>query len=788
MTRYLGLSTRPDGLSQPQRVAAFFINCAIFYGAYVWATGHAYITGGGETLWLASALAWWTLGLLSAPWYRPPRDALAAGLGAVLALLTLDLSTARSATFDLELARGLAIGYAIFVAVAAMFAVFIERRQGSPWRRFTFLLAERLSSGPFLFGTAALISIFGFYNDPVQLLVLTSIWLLFAVIRPVELLFNLRNEWRAERAAGVLDGVGQIRRVDDPNIVRIELKSAANWESGLYVAWLATGQLQYVIPLFSHIQDEGIIGTGLIVPETPPGRFPRVSGLVFSVEDAEAKKRLVGQLCGDCEGASLVGFVVEGSEIAGIKFEVSVGSGLQEGSVVFCTIDGTTVYYQVINASTTEESFQQNPHGTVIVYAAQVGIWNADKGFEKFGWLPRMNSPVFKLPDAATHEINLKAGEFVLGSIPGTEMEVKASLPDLISYHTAILGVTGTGKTELVLELIRQAHAQGAKIFCVDLTGEYRKRLADLDPVGIGFRRKKAEELEEKLFDVETGKYGAGDEKRKLQEFMRSATDDAREQVDQFLRAAGSQVGLFELAEVTNTNATLLATELYLSEIMLWARSNRKSRRILIVLEEAHTIIPETRGAGFDYDTQNVVNKIGQIALQGRKYGVGLFIVSQRTALVSKTILSQCNSFLTHALVDQTSLQFLLNIYENEYVRSIPNLKFLQFIAYGKGVRSERPLLLCRPHDPAKVEASAALDDFRDINEEIAPPEAAKAAAKAQPAQAGGEAVAAPAPGEGAAGATALEVPIDDVAEIDGSVANDDPPAGNSGGERPSDG
>lgn len=462
----------------------------------------------------------------------------------------------------------------------------------------------------------------------------------------------------------------------------------------------------------------------------PSGRFPRVSGLVFSADDPDTKSRLVGQLCGDCEGASLVGFVVEGSEIAGIKFEVSVGTGLQEGSVVFCTIDGTSVYYQVINASTMEESFQQNPHGTVIVYAAQVGLWDANKGFEKFGWLPSMNSPVFKLPDAATHEIKLQPGEFVIGNIPGTKMEVKASMPDLVAFHTAILGVTGTGKTELVLGLVRQAYEQGAKIFCVDLTGEYRKRLADLDPVAIGLRRNKAEELEEKLFDVETGQYKAGDEKRALREFMRSVTGDARKQIDEFLRAAGSRVGLFELAEVTNTNATLLATELFLSEIMLWARANRKSRRILIVLEEAHTIIPETRGAGFDYDTQNVVNKIGQIALQGRKYGVGLFIVSQRTALVSKTILSQCNTFLTHALVDQTSLQFLQNIYESEYVRSISNLKFLQFIAYGKGVRSERPILLCRPHDPNKAEASAALDDFRDINDEIAAPDGAKAAAE----------------------------------------------------------
>lgn len=37
---------------------------------------------------------------------------------------------------------------------------------------------------------------------------------------------------------------------------------------------------------------------------------------------------------------------------------------------------------------------------------------------------------------------------------------------------------------------------------------------------------------------------------------------------------------------------------------MNWARQHRRARQIMLVLEEAHTIIPETFGAGFDYDTQ----------------------------------------------------------------------------------------------------------------------------------------------------------------------------------------
>src|SRR3990167_3136906 len=155
-----------------------------------------------------------------------------------------------------------------------------------------------------------------------------------------------------------------------------------------------------------------------------------------------------------------------------------------------------------------------------------------------------------------------------------------------------------------------------------------------------------------------------------------------------------------------NTKATLKATELYLSSIMDWARKNRRARRILIVLEEAHTIIPETIGSGFDYDTQWVVGRISQIALQGRKYGVGLLVISQRTALVSKSILSQCNTYITFSLMDKTSLDYLSNVFSTEHVKRIPNLRFLEAMVYGKAIRSERPVLIHFEYDKTKKDAS----------------------------------------------------------------------------------
>jgi DNA helicase HerA-like ATPase len=133
---------------------------------------------------------------------------------------------------------------------------------------------------------------------------------------------------------------------------------------------------------------------------------------------------------------------------------------------------------------------------------------------------------------------------------------------------------------------------------------------------------------------------------------------------------------------------------------MEWAKAHRKQEKILIVLEEAHTIIPETFGSGLDGASKSVVDRIGQIALQGRKYGVGLMVVSQRTALVSKTVLSQCNTFFTHALIDQTSLSFLQSVYSSQHTQLIPNLGRFQFLASGKALKSERPIIVQRQYDP----------------------------------------------------------------------------------------
>ena len=76
-------------------------------------------------------------------------------------------------------------------------------------------------------------------------------------------------------------------------------------------------------------------------------------------------------------------------------------------------------------------------------------------------------------------------------------------------------------------------------------------------------------------------------------------------------------------------------------ESLFWSREKSEGgieRPLLIVMEEAHRYLSST--------TNNLaVETVKKIAKEGRKYGVGAMIVSQRPSEVDETILSQCGTF-----------------------------------------------------------------------------------------------------------------------------------------------
>lgn len=700
-------------LTQSGRIIVFFVNLLISWTVLWLATSSLIPTGSGSSVWMLAMLAYWLLRLVTAPFFSPPKESIAIAVATLLLLAPLDFSSLESHQISfVRLTQG-AMLFAVVVGVLGIIAVVLREKSNSKLGRISYELAKPLGRGEILFTLPIIISVLGFFPNSLGWgAVILALWTAEVAAHPVELLARLILYAFRERGKMLPPGIaGRLIRVDAPNIIRISLQQDANWDrEAVHIVHLPNGEKKYVVPLFLQVQDREIVGTGLCCEtDDYPVAFDIELGGVSRVDDDSVYAKLSSSLSGEPNAKEVIGLVVEGSSIGTIKFQVLPNSKLEEGMVVFANVRTKRVYYQILDANTKEEEFSSNPLGTQIASAAQIGCIENGSGFVSFSWLPEMNQPLF-LVNQDDPKPNLSDSEFFVGNVPSTPFSVVGSIEDIIGYHTAVLGMTGKGKTEFALEIVRQSLKYETKVLCVDFTGEYKVRLADLTPKSIGLDVSQGTDFAKKLFEVETGTYGAPAEKKALQEFLEEISPEIKEQIDSYLGSDADSLAILELAEIFNTKATLRTTELYLSAIMSWAKQYRKFKRILIVLEEAHTIIPETGGSGLDFDTKWVVDRIGQIALQGRKYGVGLLIVSQRTALVSKSILSQCNTYFTHGLVDRTSLEYLSNIYSQDHVKAIPNLKFLECIAFGKGVKSERPIIIKRDFDKTIAAESKKLD------------------------------------------------------------------------------
>ncbi|MCS6954633.1 MAG: ATP-binding protein, partial [Bryobacteraceae bacterium] len=90
----------------------------------------------------------------------------------------------------------------------------------------------------------------------------------------------------------------------------------------------------------------------------------------------------------------------------------------------------------------------------------------------------------------------------------------------------------------------------------------------------------------------------------------------------------------------------------------------RGSLPVVLVLEEAQNYIQQPRSADDESISRLVFERI---AREGRKYGLGLVVASQRPSELSRTVLSQCNSFIVHRLQNPEDLRYFKDIVPGIY-------------------------------------------------------------------------------------------------------------------------
>lgn len=209
-------------------------------------------------------------------------------------------------------------------------------------------------------------------------------------------------------------------------------------------------------------------------------------------------------------------------------------------------------------------------------------------------------------------------------------------------------------------------------------------------------------------------------------------------------QAENSSVTVIDLslvpAEVIHL-VTAVISRMTLEALQRYRKLNQgKTLPTVLVMEEAHTFIKRYKDDVENQSSATICCQVFEkIAREGRKFGLGLVLSSQRPSELSPTVLSQCNSFLLHRISndrDQELVHKLVPDNLHGLLRDLPSLPSRHAILLGWA--SELPILvkmrdLPERHRPKsddpdfwavwsgqserKVNWKAIADDWQQINE-----------------------------------------------------------------------
>lgn len=154
--------------------------------------------------------------------------------------------------------------------------------------------------------------------------------------------------------------------------------------------------------------------------------------------------------------------------------------------------------------------------------------------------------------------------------------------------------------------------------------------------------------------------------------------------------------------DILQTTIGALLRILY--EALFWARNlsqGGRHRPLLIVMEEAHIYLND--------DFRGMASKVVQrIVKEGRKYGIGAMIVSQRPSEINSTILSQCGTFFALRLsnsIDRGHISSALSDNLDGLTNMLPILKTGEAIILGEAVKLPMRTVITAPPRNARPDS-----------------------------------------------------------------------------------
>ena len=121
-----------------------------------------------------------------------------------------------------------------------------------------------------------------------------------------------------------------------------------------------------------------------------------------------------------------------------------------------------------------------------------------------------------------------------------------------------------------------------------------------------------------------------------------------------------------------------------------------KTLPTVLVMEEAHTFIKRYPESAENQSSATICCQVFEkIAREGRKFGLGLVLSSQRPSELSPTVLSQCNSYLLHRISNDRDQELVHRLVPDNLrglLRDLPSLPSRHAILLGWA--SELPVLV----------------------------------------------------------------------------------------------
>jgi hypothetical protein len=677
---------------------------------------------GEKGLWFYTAASSILMGnFLVTPFFTKPVDALSysvmAGTGVYLVNSIGQWGLTDTVVF------WLIISFIAFVLMSSLTSIATKDSQNENWRRVsatTMVFSNYLGNHRVIFSSVFLFALVVFHRQsPKEMFLLSITWATLVVIEPEKHIWNLiariKSIWSTQEK---ITQIGKITAYQTPGIILIGQHEDVKTEFGTLIAFKDSHAAAKVGIVLGYVgRDETLLLRALKI--TVEGDADKeVKRLIKTIssntvirfeyfETNPTEKLKITQLNKLNE---LIGIIDQGSTIEKIEFEIINDTGLSEGRLVEAYIHGEPVIYQVIDGITREDILaQKNKYGYARGTALKIGKWDvSDKKFDPVKWMPIINSPVYlKSEKESTPE------ESTVGHFPKTDYNVRIkSVGELVTHNTAILGILGIGKSMLAIELVERMIAEKIKVICIDLTDQYAKEMPEFhDQKWAEQSVKKIQEAGQKQSDEFANNPQEGGSLPVLIEALENDIHDFihKDDIHYFKVFNPSELtGTKQISEpksymensawqrsaplweLTPVEITSLITEAALKFVQ--DRMSAEAR-VCLIFEEAHSLVPEWSSTADEGD-KSATNRTARAILQGRKYGMGCLLITQRTANVTKTILNQCNSIFAMRTFDDTGKAFLSNYIGSEYSNKLSTLSARHAVYYGKSSSCENPVLL----------------------------------------------------------------------------------------------